>query len=82
MTMVMETISASEFKARCLALLDGVAEGGEIVVTKRGKPVAKVVPVDPIDRSSLRGSVTQLVSDEGLIAPLDEAWSGDADNIE
>ena len=66
-------ISASQFKARCLALLDQVAEGGgELVVTKRGRPVAKVVPVD--EDASLVGSVTYNVSDEELIAPIDVDW--------
>ena len=37
------TISASEFKAKCLALIDEVAETGvEIVITKRGNPVARL----------------------------------------
>lgn len=41
----METIQASEFKAKCLALLDEVARTGEtIVITKHGEPVAKLVP--------------------------------------
>src|SRR2546421_238174 len=41
------TIAASEFKAKCLALLDEVAETKEtLVVTKRGKPVVQVVPVE------------------------------------
>lgn len=67
--MVMREISAAKFKAQCLALLDDVAEGGgEIVVTKRGKPVARVVPLEP--PADLRGSVTVLVSDEELIAPF------------
>ena len=44
MTMT-RTIPAGEFKARCLALLDEVSRTGEeIIVTKRGKPVARVVP--------------------------------------
>ena len=39
------TIKASEFKARCLKLMDEVAETGEeIVITKNGKPVAKLTP--------------------------------------
>jgi len=50
-----QEIAAGEFKARCLALLDEVAETGrEIIVTKRGKPVAKLVPLAP---KSLLGSV-------------------------
>ena len=37
------TIKASEFKAKCLKLMDEVAESGdEIVITKNGKPVAKL----------------------------------------
>jgi prevent-host-death family protein len=67
------TISASRFKARCLSLLDEVAASGEtLVVTKHGKPVAHVVPAGP--PPSLRGTVTYLVSDEELIAPLWEDW--------
>ena len=38
-------IKASEFKARCLQLMDGVAETGEeIVITRRGRPVSRLVP--------------------------------------
>lgn len=39
------TIKASEFKAKCLQLMDEVAESGqEIVITKHGKPVSRIVP--------------------------------------
>lgn len=75
--MVEQSISASEFKAKCLALLDDVAAtGAELVVTKRGKPVAKVVPFESRDqlRGSLKGSVTYLVSEEELLAPIDVEW--------
>jgi prevent-host-death family protein len=41
--MVMKRLSASKFKEQCLALLDSVGPEG-IVVTKRGKPVAKLIP--------------------------------------
>lgn len=69
-------ITATQFKARCLALLDEVASGGEIVVTKRGKPVARVAPVDEAN-DSLLGSVTFHVSDEELIAPIDIEWDAE-----
>jgi prevent-host-death family protein len=60
------TIGASEFKAKCLALLDVVAETKEtLLVTKRGKPVVRVVPADP--PRSLLGSVTYHISDEELV---------------
>lgn len=69
-------IAAGDFKARCLALLDGVErDGTEIVVTKRGRPVARIVPMEA--PPSLLGSVHQLVSDDELIAPLDELWDAE-----
>jgi prevent-host-death family protein len=69
----MTEITASQFKARCLALLDEVSESGaELIVTKHGRPVARVTPVD--EDASLLGSVEQLVGDDELIAPLDLAW--------
>ena len=41
----MQTLKASEFKARCLKLMDEVQKtGDEIVITKNGKPVSKLVP--------------------------------------
>jgi len=54
-----KSITASAFKARCLALLDRVAETGEpLIVTKRGRPVARVLPAHTAGSGSLRGSVT------------------------
>jgi len=71
--MVMKTLSASQFKARCLALLDDVAlTGEEVVVTKRGRPVARLVSIDA--PQPLAGSVTFHASDVELLAPLDVAW--------
>jgi prevent-host-death family protein len=72
------TIPAGRFKAQCLRLLDEVAETGEtIVVTKRGRPVAKIEPVAA--PPSLQGSVVYLVSDEELIAPIDEVWNAEVE---
>lgn len=66
-------MKASDFKARCLSVLDQVRDSGrELVVTKHGKPVARVVPVDR--PQSLRGSVTFNVPDEELIAPIPVRW--------
>lgn len=63
-------IPAGEFKARCLAILDDVAETGEeVVVTKRGKPIARVVPLEP--PRSLKGSV---VREDDLITPIEDDW--------
>lgn len=70
-------ITATSFKARCLALLDDVAEtGAELIVTKRGKPVARVSPVD--EGSSLDGSVEVLVDEKELLEPVGEHWDSAA----
>jgi len=58
-------ISATEFKAKCLKLLDEVAATHEpLIITKRGKPVAKLVPIEDESAESmfgyLRGTVTIL----------------------
>ena len=56
MTMTMRTIPAGKFKSQCLALLDEVAQtGAALIVTKRGRPVAKVVPVEQV--APVEGSV-------------------------
>lgn len=78
MTMVrrIRSIPAGEFKARCLRLLDDVARTGEpLVVTKRGRPVARVVPPREGATPDLRGSI---VRETDLISPIDERWDADA----
>ena len=69
-----ETIAAWEFKSKCLKLLDQVAEQRQtLVIAKRGRPVAKVVPIEPQLEifCALRGSVTY-VGD--IISPLENEW--------
>lgn len=66
-------IRASDFKATCLALLDDVADHrAEFVITKRGRPVARLVPVD--GARDLRGSVRLSSPDDDLFS-TGEAWS-------
>ncbi len=51
-------IAAAEFKARCLELMDRVHEtGAEYVVTKHGRPVARLVPYSEPARTSFFGSM-------------------------
>lgn len=62
-------VTATRFKAECLGLLDEVRESGSsYVITKYGRAVARVVPVE--DAPSLRHSVTYLVDDEVLLEPV------------
>lgn len=43
----MKAMAAGEFKAKCLAVMDQVSESGEpVLITKHGKPVAKLVPAE------------------------------------
>jgi prevent-host-death family protein len=70
MTQSQKTVPAGEFKARCLALLDEVAQTGKpLLVTKRGKPVARLVPVEA--PPGLLGSVKK---EKDLVSPIGEEW--------
>lgn len=68
------TIAAGEFKAKCLKLLDEVAETRKtLIITKHGKPVAEVIPVKP--ETKLFGSMKGSVLWEGdIISPIDVEW--------
>ena len=81
MTMVMrERIPAGEFKAKCLKVLDEIQwKRKQIIVTKRGKPVAKLVPVDDEPESfigSMRGTM-EILGD--IVSPLDVKWEADGE---
>lgn len=75
----MKRMRAAEFKAKCLKVMDDVAATGQtVVVTKRGKPVARVAPpAHAAERfvGRLRGSVTV---HGDLVAPLGVAWEANA----
>jgi prevent-host-death family protein len=72
-------IPAGEFKAKCPKLMDQVRESGqEIVITKRGKPVAKLVPLEPLEPKErpplfgcMKGSI-EILGD--IIGPFHEEW--------
>lgn len=75
-------VSAATFKANCLRLMDEVAIRRQpIVITKRGKPVAKLVPADekPIDLFGYMAGSIKIQGD--IISPVDVEWTGDAENI-
>jgi len=67
-------IGAGDFKAKCLQLLDDVAEQREsLIITKRGKPIAKLVPVEPEQKlfGALQGSV---VDEADIVSPVGTEW--------
>jgi len=74
------TIKASEFKATCLRLMDEVANSGEeIVITKNGRPTARLVPCRKQFRDWFgadRGSI-EILGD--IISPVDAEWEAEVD---
>jgi prevent-host-death family protein len=74
-------VGAAEFKAKCLELVDHVKEArAEYVVTRHGKPVAKLVPVEPDPPVSPLGSMRgTVVTYERPFEPVPATWSLDQD---
>ena len=70
--MTMKEIAAAKFKEQCLSLLDEVDEEG-IVITKRGKPVAKLIPIRA-ESASLIGSLKGKLMIKGDILSTGAAW--------
>ena len=73
----MISVTVTEFKARCLRILDEVSKTGEsVTVTKRGKPIAVVAPPQLQSgqpyRLGLFAGKTTIIGD--LIEPLDVEW--------
>ena len=69
------TIKASEFKAKCLRLMDEVAESGEeIVITKNGQPVSRLLPYreKPLSPFGRDRDIIRIHGD--LDAPNDVEW--------
>ena len=73
-----QTIAAGEFKAKCLHLLDEVQQTRkEIVITKRGRAVARLLPVEE-DVPSIFGRMKgtgRIIGD--IVAPTGEKWEAD-----
>ena len=68
-------LSASEFKAKCLACLDEIEHSGEaITVTRRGRPVAVIGPVKEGVWRSPRNSWARKASIEGYIVSVRNSW--------
>ena len=73
--MTMKQIAAAKFKEHCLALLDEVDPDG-IVITKRGRPVAKLIPFAS-DSASLIGSLTGKLTIKGDILSTGLDWDAE-----
>ena len=69
-------IGAGQFKVQCLQLMDQVQQSRqEIVITKHGKPVAKLVPVEESASQFVFGYLQGTVEIVGdIVSPLEEDW--------
>lgn len=72
-----KTISASEFKAKCLQIFDELDPEG-IVIEKRGRPVAKVIPYVETDNSGLIGSMKGAIKVSGNIFSTGVKWNAES----
>lgn len=68
-------IIASEFKAKCLHLMDEVAKTGKpIIITKHGQPVAQLISIRP-KPTMLFGAFKEVMEVKGdIISPIDIGW--------
>ncbi len=74
----MQTIKASEFKAKCLHLMNEVNESGkEIIITKNGKPVSRLLPYRTRPKTLFGLHKEKLTSHDDLIDPIDESWNAE-----
>ena len=74
----MRTVKASEFKAKCLKIMDEVAATGEpVVITKHGVPVAQLVPAVQKPKTlfgALKGSILYMGD---ITSPIDVEWNAE-----
>ena len=77
---VSQTVKASEFKARCLKLMDEVAESGkEIVITKNGRPISRLVPYRKKPRAPFGRDRDKIRILGDIVEPTGVVWEAEAD---
>ena len=72
----MESVNASKFKDQCLSLLDRLGPQG-LIVTKRGKPIARVIPIES-DCAGLIGSMRGEIRINGDILSTGVKWNAES----
>ncbi len=72
-----KTVTATEFKAKCLKMLDRLNPGG-IVLTKRGRPIARVVPVGGISSASFYGAMKGKIQIKGDLFSTGVKWHAES----
>ena len=78
----LKTIKASEFKAKCLGLMDQVADSGQIlIITKNQKPIAKLSPYRQRPKTLLGIDKGKIKITGDIVSPIESDWSHDWDNL-
>jgi len=74
------TVMASRFKAECLAILDQVEQLKiSVTVTKHGRPIARVVPLEETEAApSMKGSVRLVADDDEAYYSTGESWDAES----
>ena len=68
-------VSATQFKAKCLRLMDEVAQSGEpLVVTKHGKPIVTVTATQPTPRPLFGADAGSIEISGDIVQPIPAEW--------
>lgn len=74
----MKSIQASEFKAKCLKIMDDVAKTGEeVVITKNGKAISKLVPYREPKPSLFGVHASKMTILGDILSSVDEKWDAE-----
>jgi prevent-host-death family protein len=72
-----KSMPAAEFKAKCLRILDELEPGG-LIITKRGRPVARVIPATQLDNKKLIGSMKGKIQIKGDLLSTGVHWNAES----
>lgn len=79
----MQNYMASEFKAKCLKIIDEIAETGEgVVVTKRGVPMVKVTPIEYRPKSMYGVDKGKIKILGDIVSPMPPEWFSNPDKAD
>ena len=79
----LRTIKASEFKAKCLKIMDEVAETGQdIIITKNGRPVSRLIPYRKPPSTFFGADKGKIKILGDIVSPMPAEWFEDPDDNE
>ena len=67
-------VGAFEAKTHLYALLEKVSRGEEVLITKRGKPIARMVPAEQADKSRIKAAISELLTLRKEVTLQDTDW--------